>query len=63
MTIAVANNPRTSITCPIFMESDIILLIASLAVNAAIETAMNKAPRRFGERGKEDFRVWRVFAM
>ena len=49
---SVANTPRTNITWPMFMDCATDLVIASLAVNPAMDSDMNRAARRFVESGK-----------
>src|SRR6186713_1762712 len=45
----IANSPRTSITWPKFISDDTTLVMESFEVNAAMDTAMSRLPRIFGE--------------
>ena len=48
-TSTIANSPRTSITWPKFISDDTALVMESFEVNAAMDTAMSRLPRMFGE--------------
>src|SRR6187551_3856403 len=45
----IANSPRTSITWPKFISDDTTLVMESFVVNAAMDTAISRLPRIFGE--------------
>ncbi len=44
--------PRTNMICPAFISADANLTKVSLMVKPAMETAMNKAPRRLLKTAK-----------
>ena len=47
-----AIRPRTNMICPAFNSADASFTNVSLMVKPAMETAMNSAPRKLGERAK-----------